>query len=161
MLSPDITIGFAIRLDHAPWVLSSAGSVPLVLSTARTLLVDRNIVGTLHKLARKPLGNDGENEHTWLGHLNSAQFTLNPLLCAFEGRNKRAPALEEFCKELREARSILVRSLPMIRVFEHASEELKNTYAIAKNFAERRKAESEFLLSIAPLLVVGRICSPC
>lgn len=149
--------GFTLRMNirwvepETVWMLEIGGRSPIPLSGARTVFVDRSVTSALEVLSRDPGRPDYKADNWWLGHLNSERFELNPVLCGFEGSNRRTPTFEEFGAALERARSVLADGLPKAQVVSHLN--LPALYAILVESADRRRTAEAFLLASAPMLV--------
>lgn len=156
-----VTISAKIRWvqPERVWLLAPGGRIPLVFGAVGSILIDRNILGTLSALGKNPGREDLQAEKWWLNHLNSEGCFLNPSLCAIEGSLTRIPAFPEFCSALDAARELLARELPKSTVIEHGETDRRAIYAIVETLAPRRERETAFLLSVAPR-IVNRVAKP-
>lgn len=133
------------------WMLELGGRRPIMLSDSRVILVDRCVMSTLGALTQRPDRPDLRSESWWLRHLDSEEYTLNPILCACEGAGRRAPSFAEFCAALADARHKLAAGLPRARLTLH--EDPRALYGIVAATTPRWQAAQRFLMDVAPRLV--------
>lgn len=148
----DFTLSFSMRWaePEVVWLIGAEGHTPIVLANTRSVLVDRNIISTLRLLQKEPTRPTLRAERWWLGHLNSSQFELNPLLFAYEGGARRLPGREEFDSSMRSATAVLHECLPRARVTQHL--QLGMLYDILREWDLQHERCERFLLTAAPLL---------
>lgn len=151
-------VQFMLKFDYPVrmWVLQIGGWLPVQFPSVDVMLVDRNITSALQALHDRPKRTDMEPQRWWLSHLNTSNHTLNPILCASEGKTQKPPTYSEFCTDMKKTCAILQTCLPKAKLIQHDSNSYGQLYEVVLDFAERQKREIEFLLKACPF-IAGRI----
>ncbi len=152
------SVNFNLKF-HQPvtaYALQLGGWLPLALTSARILLVDRNIVGLVDQISGNSPREDLTANRWWFEFIDSSSVVLNPLLCAMEGRNQRIPSFHEFREQFDQARETLIRGFPKAYVVSFSSREYVAAYEIIRNLVSRHLLEKKFLLKISPLILNRR-----
>lgn len=124
------------------------GVQPLFLIRDLLHVPDRNI------LTRICAKNPSDADKYWIPQLNSEEITLNPIFIAAEGSSRRTPTRVEFIESYFLAEKKIREHLPLVTFIPHSEATLSQSYALIENIADRRRRESAFLISAAPLVTV-------
>lgn len=143
-----------VELPHKLTVfgLVIGGHFPLSLLRGHTILLDRNILSLLKKMANSERADAVANRY-WLDLLNDPSISLNAGLCALEGSSKRPLSLDEFFSEHDLSCSALRSLLPLANVVNYPAEVRPNVYEVQVELHLRYLAEVEFLKEAAQLIV--------
>jgi len=146
------TLNFRIKFNHpvTAYALEIGGWLPLVFTSSRIFLVDRNILSLLSQLTRPYSRNDLEANDWWISFLNTPEHTINPILCAIEGNSQSVPSFEEFCSSFVRATEELYQKLPKSHMIRYEEQHYLAAYEIVQDLASRYEAERAFLMNIAP-----------
>lgn len=134
------------------FALLQGGWLPVNLSGASVILLDRNITSTLKQIGLCKDRGDQEAAKWWLSFLNSPDYSLNPLLSAMESPLKRAPTFQEFVQEFQQEAKILKGKLPQCNVIQYNDASYKAAYALLFEQAYALAKESKFLVEVMPLI---------
>lgn len=138
----ELDMKLGIRWDQPVriFTLLSGGWLPPLFSRGRILFPDRNILTHVRK--------SRENAQAWhslvVNETASAVTTIDPLLCALEGRHRRTPSRFEFRAELSRARRQLEAAWPDLPVFKR---NLKTVYLAYSVLLESRVLVRDGLLN--------------
>jgi hypothetical protein len=124
------------------------GVQPLFLIRDLLHVPDRNI------LTRICAKNPSDADKYWIPQLNSTEITFNPIFTAAEGSSRREPTRLEFIEAYFLAENKIREHLPLVAFVPHSEATLSQSYALIEDIADRRRRESEFLISVAPLVTV-------
>lgn len=129
--------------DAVPFLgLVPGGALPPQYLFGTTVLLDRNVVNLL----------DTGKHAGVFSWLNDPQFTINPIMDAFEGKLRSTPTLDEFCAIVRKVSELVERSLPQARRIQFDDAGLRQLHAWRLEFDVRAEKEAKFLQAAAPLL---------
>jgi hypothetical protein len=142
----EATIDFNESVPYFALVLDGVLPPPFVLP-GTGLLLDRNVVS--HLAASQP---GSLNDTHQLGWLNSETYTVNSILGAFEGTNRRTQSMPEFLAEFERIEQVVSRCLPRARRIEFTAEGLHQLHGHHTAFAARAKREAAFLRDVAQRL---------
>lgn len=133
-----------IKFDDAvPFLgLVPGGALPPHYLFGTTLLLDRNVVNLL----------DAGKHAEVFSWLNDPQFTISPIMDAFEGKSRSTPTLDEFCGIVRKVGELVERSLPKVRRIQFDDAGLRQLHAWRLEFDVRAEKETRFFRAVAPLL---------
>jgi hypothetical protein len=134
------------------FALVLGGWYPLAFAPSCIFLLDRNILGILHQLADTLEGDDLEADKQWLEFINSAQYTLNPILCALESDKRAVPSKAEFTVLFEQACDKIHEYLPRAKIIASSNAYFDAVYEVISRLSERYELESEFLISAAPII---------
>lgn len=150
----EAALKMTVRFDHPVkvWVLQLGGWLPIQFTSVTTILVDRCVTIALKNIAARPDRKDMKTERWWLEQLNNARFTLNPILCAAEGKARSEPTYENFISELVEVRETLGKAFPNALILRHAEEHYPILYETVSAAHERHFREAGFLRSVSHIL---------
>lgn len=154
-IQPGGTLTFSITFDHPVkvWALQMGGWLPLPFCTAPMLLVDRNVTSALMAIRDNPNLPGTDAQRWWLDFINSEQFTVNPLLCAMEGKTRSVPTLAEFRQAFEEASQVLALGLPRTRLVTYTDVHFNAVFDTITRLAERYSSEVKFLLQVVSMIV--------
>lgn len=145
-----------VKFDHpaSVFVLQQGGWLPVSLSGASVLLLDRNIIATCKLLRFDPNRQDLVGEKWWMEFMNAGdRYLLNTTLAAAEGSLQRTPTLNEFVTELLESAHAVHAALPSAKLVAFSDADVRRIYDM---FAERlasAKRLGELLEEACPLVV--------
>lgn len=153
-MADSINLEMNIKFIHPPTVfcLQLGGWLPPAFMSADVVLVDRNITSLLPSIDSLSNRKDIEGNKWWFSFLNTPKTKLNPILCAFEGRNGKVPNFDEFCTELNRLSKLMEASFPDAEIIKFDSKSLPQAYQLVHDLNDRYNREQSFLMSIAPLI---------
>lgn len=153
-MNEEMRISLTLQFDYpvSVWVLQAGGWMPIQLTSAPVILVDRCVISALSDLEARPDRTDMDAERWWLGHLNSRVLHLNAFFCAAEGCSRSEPTFEEFLSQLGKANSIISRGLPEAQIVQHDRTQLVNLYDSMVRAKDYHKREARFLRRASPLI---------
>lgn len=88
----------------------------------------------------------------WVEQLNRSDVTINPAMCAIEGRRRRPPSRDEIEEEMKMASEKLKAYLPAAKIIPQSQAMYDALHEICKEMASGYKKEVDFLLEVAPLI---------
>jgi hypothetical protein len=132
--------------------LCMGGWLPVAFTRTPHVLVDRNVVGILRQIGYTTDRSDLKANKWWFDFLDSACYTLNPILCAMEGDAKGTPSFDKFVNEFDSVAKLLKDKLPNAKVVKYQKESYEGAYQIVKNLLDRSTRETKFLINIAPIV---------
>jgi hypothetical protein len=147
-----ITMDIRFHQPITAYALQIGGWFPLAFPSASVILVDRNVVDMAKKIAAGNKRHDVPANSWWFNLLNNNRYTLNPVLYAMEGRNKRLPSLQEFMDEFHEGSESLAVTFPKSGRVTFTKSQFNAVYSLVAEISERYYSERSFLLKIAPRL---------
>lgn len=153
-MANQVSVRFDIRFDHPIkfWVIQLGGWMPISLSGAKVILLDRCVRSNLVDLSSRPVRADKEAHAYWLSHLDKPGLQINPALCAFEGVKRRVPTFEEFVSELESSTNILKGLLKQAKLIEHDPKDYEQIYENVSSLGARYSQEAKFLMAVCPLI---------
>jgi hypothetical protein len=144
--SMQATIDFNESVPYFALVLGGVLPPPFVLP-GTGLLLDRNVVSNIAAWQQGAVA-----ETHPLGWLNSEAYTVNSILGALEGTNRRAQSLPEFLAEFARIEHVISRCLPRARRIHFTAEGLETMHRHHTTFAARATREATFLRDVAQRL---------
>ncbi len=155
VIEKDSTASFEITFHKKQtiYALTIGGWCPFPFLPESTILADRNVIDTIKKLMHEKEGPFFEASQWWFKFTKNYNLTINPVLYAFEGKNKRTPSFEEFCSEYDEAVNIINSTLPSIKTTTYKSIHYEAAYKLLLDKRSKFSREADFLISVAPLVV--------
>lgn len=128
------------------------GWYPTILASGYVLAIDRNILSLLQSESEPKNGRDSTIDLWWFEYLNRPDVTINPAMCAIEGRCRRPPSRDEIEEEMKIASKKLNDYLPAAKIIPQSQAMYDALHEICKEMASSYKREVEFLLEVAPLI---------
>lgn len=149
------TVSGNITFHQKPkvYTLVNEGWLPPAFVSPPNLLVDRNVVSILSKVAAGSKRLDHLSTNWWMQFHKSTNLQVNPVLYALEGSKQKTPTFEEFCSAFDEATKLITKQLPFATVVSYSDVHYSAAYAVITDLAERNKREIKFLQEVAPILV--------
>lgn len=147
-------IKFTINFEHpiTTYVLAMGGWFPPPFLPQGILLLDRNILQILFILNRGSKKHNNEANRWWLSLFNSEAITLNPILCAIEGENRRTQSYSEFCNSFDYACDLVRTHLPLSNVINYNEVHYRAGYQSIIDREQRTQKEIQFLVKISDLI---------
>lgn len=152
MLSTSIKFTIDFKRPITTYVLAMGGWFPPPFLPQGILLLDRNILQILFILNHKSKKHNNEANKWWLSLFNSETVTLNPILCALEGSNRRTQSYSEFCNSFNDACDQIRIHLPLSNIINYSEEHYKSGYQLIIERQQRTQKEIQFLVKISDLI---------
>ena len=155
VLEKDRKIDFKIQFneDVTIYVLELGGWLPLSFANYNSILPDRNVISSIRQIKDNKLRDNTKATDWWLKFYKESDFTINPLLYAFEGQYQRFPNYTEFCKSFDEASDELKEYFPKAKIIRYPNDEIyQKVYELLIEVSEQNISEQEFLINAAPLV---------
>ena len=136
---------------HQPlslYALVEGGWLPPPFVSPTNLFFDRNVFPRLKSIINK--SKDTEDYDWWLRFISDKDLTVNPLVYAYEGNQRKAPTLVEFKTSYEEAAKIASDAFPQAKIIHYSDQAYSEVYKFIDQLAERRARETEFLLKTSP-----------
>ena len=156
VLEQNRKIDFNIQFNEEVtiYVLELGGWLPLSFSNYNSLLPDRNVISSINQIKNNKLRANTKATDWWLRFYKESDFTINPLLYAFEGQYQRFPSLIEFCNSFDEATIELKEYFPKAKIIKYPNKEIyQKVYELLIEVSKQNIVEQEFLLNTAPIVV--------
>lgn len=134
------------------FILDMNGLSTPLLSKAKLILVDRNIISNIKTIYDRKNHNDNKSNEYWLNFLDSPCYFLNAALCASEGVHKKTPTYEQFSDELKKANEILKKNFPKANIITHENTACKAAYYLTKDIYKNYNKDVAFLKEVSPLI---------
>lgn len=131
--------------------LVRGGALPPPYLSRTTFFLDKNIVRALQR-REDSLLEQAAAEQWCLDFLDNSGNTVNPVMSAFEGSQRRTPTLKEFRDDVHEAVECTSARLPSVSITRFDAEAIHRLYELRRSFDDRAASEACFLRFIAPLL---------
>lgn len=131
--------------------LVRGGVLPAPYLNHTTFVLDKNIVRALQRREDSVL-EQAAGEQWCFEFLDSSGNTVNPMMSAFEGSQRRTPTLEEFQDDVQEAVECTSVRLPAVSITRFDTETIRRLYEWRRSFDDRAASEARFLRSVAPFL---------
>lgn len=135
------------------YALVDGGWLPPPFVVPQNLFVDSNVVINFERILKGNLTSNLQEMKQWRDLLKSQNLTINPVLYAFEGKQRKTPTQTEFKYLFEEASTTIKKILPNATVTTFNEESYSAVFETITNLSNRRKKESDFLIKIAPLIV--------
>jgi hypothetical protein len=148
-----VTTQIAFREPPTVYALVEGGWLPPPFVRPPYLLVDRNVISSLKRIAEGFSRPDLKSRDWWFRFFDNKELVINPLLYALEGNRRRPPLFDEFRNAFNEASLDVLKCLPKAKVVKYKSKHFQAAYSILTDLAARTERETEFLLRTVPLIV--------
>ena len=132
--------------------LIEGGWLPLPFVNPPHFLVDSNVIINLEKLMKDPSITGSEYASWWLQMLNSSDVIINPILYAFEGKDRTTPKFFDLVDYFEDSTKTIQNVLPNAGIIKHSSESYAKVYKIVKNSIEKNEKQIGFLFEVNSLL---------
>lgn len=148
------TVKFDIKFNQpvTAFSLSTGGWLPVAFTRTPHVLVGRDVVGILRRTGSGIDQSDYKANRWWFNFLDSACYSLNPILCAMEGNAQGTPSFDKFVQEFDSVAKLLKDKLPNAKIIEYQRESYEGAYQIVKNLLDRSTRETKFLIKFAPIV---------
>jgi hypothetical protein len=133
--------------------LVDGGWLPPPLVIPANFLVDRNVVASFVKMKQRANQGSTTQNDWWAQLFSKFAALINPCLYAFEGKNRKPPSFEEFCRTFELVSAEVRTHLPSARLIEYEPVHFKAAYEIITDVSDRLERETEFLLQTVPLII--------
>lgn len=150
----NITCSMPINFHNPPsiFALTQSGWLPFPFIKPANILVDKNVISNLRRIAEGTQSTNTQQNEWWLRFLKDSELLINPLLYAFENSYRRTPSFDEFCFSLQEATSEILNYFPNANVVTFTGK-FRTVYEILEKFSNRNSREIDFLSQTSPLIV--------
>ncbi len=155
VIEKDRTIDFKIQFNEkvSIYIMELGGWLPLSFANYNSILLDRNIISSIKQIKENKLRENTKATDWWLKFYKESEFTINPLLYAFEGQYQRFPNYTEFCKSFDEASDELKEYFPKAKIIKYPKKAIyQKVYELLMEVSEQNILEQEFLINAAPLV---------
>lgn len=138
--------------DFKVFSLIDGGWLPLPFVNPPHFLVDSNVIINLEKSIKNSLNSGSKAALWWLQMLNSPEVIINPILYAFEGKERTTPKFSDFVDCFEDSTKTIQNVLPNAGIIKFSSETYTKVYKIVKDSIEKREKQKQFLLDVNSLL---------
>lgn len=132
------------------FALTIKGWLPLPFIGESMILADRNVIDGMEKILNIEKQDSFQERKWWMDMLLHLDTIVNPILYAYEGKDKGFHSFEDFCKDFDKGAGIIAKY--NLKSIVYTSEDYLASYTILKNLKIEIDKEIEFLISVSPLV---------